>query len=54
MNWNRGKNSWEKKAVNGEIYCLLSFWGGSLNNELESGVELFGRESCESRNTIAC
>ncbi len=54
MNWNRGKNSWEEKAVNGEIYCLLSFWGGSLNNELESGVELFGRESCESRNTIAC
>ena len=47
MNWNRDKNSWEEKAVNGEINCMLSF-------ELESRQELFSRERCESRNTIAC
>ena len=44
MNWNRDKNSWEEKAVNGEINCMLSFRGGNLNNELESRQELFGRE----------
>ena len=27
MNWNRDKNSWEEKAVNGEINCMLSFGG---------------------------
>ena len=54
MNWSRNKNSSEEKAVNGEIYCMLGFGGGNLNNELESRQELFGRESCESRNTIAC
>ena len=53
MNWNRDKNSWEEKAVNGEINCMLSF-GGNLNNELESRQEVFSRESCEWRNTIAC
>ena len=41
MNWSRDKNSSEEKAVNGEIYCMLSFGGGSLNNELESWQELF-------------
>ena len=45
MNWNRGKNSSAEKAVNG---------GGNLNNELESRQELFGRENCASRNSIAC
>ena len=28
--------------------------GGNLNNELESRQELFGRENCASRNSIAC
>ena len=45
MNWNRGKNSSAEKAVNE---------GGNLNNELESRQELFGRENCASRNSIAC
>ena len=27
MNWSRDKNSWEEKAVNGEIYCMLGFRG---------------------------
>ncbi len=54
MNWSRNKNFSEEKAVNGEIYCMLSFGGGSLNNELESWQELFSRESCEWKNTIAC
>ena len=54
MNWSRDKNFSEEKAVHGEIYCMLSFGGGSLNNELESWQELFSRESCASRNTIAC
>ena len=27
MNWSRDKNFWEEKAVNGEIYCMLSFGG---------------------------
>ena len=43
MNWNFDKNSWEEKAVNGEINCMLGFGGGNLNNELESRQELFGR-----------
>ena len=47
MNWSRDKNFSEEKAVHGEIYCMLSFGGGSLNNELESWQELFSRESCE-------
>jgi len=47
MNWSRDKNFLEEKAVHGEIYCMLSFGGGSLNNELESWQELFSRESCE-------
>ena len=51
MNWSRDKNSSEEKAVNGEIYCMLS-WGGSLNNELESWQELLGREGCEWRNLL--
>ncbi len=25
MNWNRDKNSWEEKAVNGEVTCMLGF-----------------------------
>ena len=54
MNWTRNNNSSEEKAVNGKIYCMFSFGGGSLNNELESWQELFSRESCASRNTIAC
>ena len=54
MNWNFDKNSWEEKAVNGEINCMLGFGGGNLNNELESRQELFGRENYASRNTIAC
>ena len=54
MNWSRDKNFSEEKAVHGEIYCMLSFEEGSLNNELESWQELFSRESCASRNTIAC
>ena len=52
MNWSRNKNSSEEKAVNGEIYCILSFGGGSLNNELESRQELLGREGCEWRNQL--
>ena len=48
MNWTRNKNSSEEKAVNGKIYCMFSFGGGSLNNELESWQELFSRESCAS------
>ena len=40
--------------MNRQILLHVELWGGSLNNELESGVELFGRESCESTNTIAC
>ena len=27
MNWSRDKKSSEEKAVNGEIYCMLSFGG---------------------------
>ena len=27
MNWNFDKNSWEEKAVNGEINCMLGFGG---------------------------
>ncbi len=52
MNWSRNKNSSEEKAVNGEIYCMLGFGGGNLNNELESRQELFGRASCEWRNQL--
>ena len=52
MNWSRNKNFSEEKAVNGEIYCMLSFGGGSLNNELESRQELLGREGCEWRNQL--
>ena len=40
--------------MNRQILLHVELWGGNLNNELESGVELFGRESCKSRNTIAC
>ena len=52
MNWSRNKNSSEEKAVNGEIYCMLGFRGGNLNNELESRQELFGRASCEWINLL--
>ena len=52
MNWSRNKKFSEEKAVNGEIYCILSFGGGSLNNELESRQELLGREGCEWRNIL--
>ena len=38
--------------MNGEINCMLSFGGGSLNNELESRQELLGREGCEWRNQL--
>ena len=38
-----------EKAVNGKINCMLSFGGGSLNNELESRQELLGREGCWNR-----
>ena len=27
MNWNRDKNSWEEKAVNGENDCMVGFGG---------------------------
>ena len=30
MNWSRDKNSSEEQAVNGEIYCMLSFGGGKF------------------------
>ena len=52
MNWTRNNNSSEEKAVNGKICCMFSFGGGSLNNELESKQEVFGRESCEWRNLL--
>ena len=46
MNWNRDKNSWEEKAVNGEINCMLSFggkfktmnWSRDKNSSAEKGV----------------
>ena len=40
--------------MHGEILLHVQLWRGSLNNELESWQELFSRESCASRNTIAC
>ena len=30
--------------MNRQILLHVELWGGNLNNELESGVELFGRE----------
>ena len=35
-----------------KYYYILSFGGGSLNNELESTQELLGREGCEWRNQL--
>ena len=45
----RKSKLWMDKSI-----ACWALGGGSLNNELESRQELFGRESCESRNTIAC
>ena len=30
MNWNRGKNSSEEKAVNREILLHVELWGGKF------------------------
>ena len=36
MSWKREKNSWEGKAMNGEMLFCVGFWVVRLNNDFES------------------
>ena len=53
MNWNRDKNSWEEKAVNGENDCMVGF-GGNLNNRDKNSSEEKAVNRELNTITIAC
>ena len=54
MTCNRDKNSVKGKDVHWGIPLHAELWGGSLENDLQSWQELYAREGCAFRNTIAC
>ena len=54
MTCNRDKNSLTGKEMHWGLILHVGFWGGSLENDLPSWQELYEREGCALRNTIAC
>ena len=45
---------WKGRMCIEEYHCMQSFGGGSLENDLQSWQELYAREGCALRTTIAC
>ena len=54
MNWSRDKNFWEEKAVNGEIYCMLSFGGGKFKQRIGIVTRTLGKRRLWMEKSIAC
>ena len=55
MTWNRDKKSWIGEAVKlrNTLACRV-FWGGGLENDLESNKKSWRGEAVKLRNTLAC
>ena len=54
MTCNRDKNSIKGRDLHWGLILHVGFWGGSLENDLQSWQELYEREGCAFRNTITC
>ena len=54
MNWSRNKKFSEEKAVNGEIYCILSFGGGKFKQWIGIETRTLGKRRLWMEKSIAC
>ena len=48
------RTRWKGRMCIEEYHCMQSLRGGSLENDLQWWQELYAREGCAFRNTIAC